>query len=385
MRTNIAEIQKDLLAAVNELKGVDLKDQAAVDAAEAKVKGFTQELNLAKQPEEAERLAIAQHLNKEEKKGHTFSIIRFLNGAMPGAVLDGLEAEMAAEGAKELQRSGIAPKGLVIPAAVFTRSASGQNAGTNSEGGNLVITGQHYVDEVSERLTVFKMGATVLTDLVGNVDLPSVGGVTFAFVNEGVSTSSTKKASVAKATLSPKGIRGHMAVTRDLLAQSSLNVEQILKDRINAAEAACIDKAALAAVVSAAASAGTSFSFANLVAMETAINSANANRGKMGYILPTADWGLAKTTVKASGIPAFILEPGNTINSYKADFSNQFAANTPIFGNFEDLFIGRWGGVEILVDPFTMSDTGEIKLQLFSYADVKVALDKSFSKLVISA
>ena len=384
MRTNIAEIQKDLLEAANALKSVDLKDQAAVDAAEAKVKGLTQELNLAKQAADAEALAIAQHLKKEEKKGHTFSIIRFLNGAMPGRSLDGLEAEMAAEGAKELQRSGIAPKGLVIPAAVFTRAASGQNAGTNADGGNLVITGQHYVDEVNERLTVFKMGATVLTDLVGNVDLPSVGGVTFAFVNEGVSTSTTKKAAVAKATLSPKGIRGHMAVTRDLLAQSSLNVEQILKDRIIAAEAACIDKAALAAVVSAASSAGTSFSFANLVAMETAINSANANRGKMGYILPTADWALAKTTVKASGIPAFILEPGDMINGYKADFSNQFAADTPVFGNFEDLFIGRWGGVEILVDPFTMADTGEIKLQLFSYADVKVALAKSFSKLVIA-
>jgi HK97 family phage major capsid protein len=384
MRTNIAEIQKDLLEATSALKSVDLKDQAAVDAAEAKVNELTRELGLAKKADEAERLAVAQHLEKEEKKGHTFSIIRFLNGAMPGAVLDGLEAEMAQEGAKELQRSGIAPKGLVIPAAVFTRSASGQNAGTAGDGGNIVITGQHYVDEVSERLTVFKMGATVLTDLVGNVDLPSVGGVTFAFVNEGVSTSSTKKATVAKATLSPKGIRGHMAVTRDLLAQSSLNVEQILKDRIVAAEAACIDKAALAAIVSAASSAGTSFSFANLVAMETAINGANANRGKMGYILPVADWGLAKVTAKASGFPAMILEPGDIINGYKADFSNQFAADTPVFGNFEDLFIGRWGGVEILVDPFTMADTGEIKLQLFSYADVKVALAKSFSKLVIA-
>ena len=384
MRTNIAEIQKDLLEAANALKSVDLKDQAAVDAAEVKVNELTRELDLAKKADAAERLAVAQHLQKEEKKGHTFSIIRFLNGAMPGAHLDGLEAEMAAEGAKELQRSGIAPKGLVIPAGVFQRSASGQNAGTAGDGGNIVITGQHYVDEVSERLTVFKMGATVLTDLVGNVDLPSVGGVTFAFVNEGVSTTSTKKAAVAKATLSPKGIRGHMAVTRDLLAQSSLNVEQILKDRIVAAEAACIDKAALAAIVSAATSAGTSFTFANLVAMETAINSENANRGKMGYILTAADWGLAKVTQKASGFPAMILEPGNMINGYKADFSNQFAANTPVFGNFEDLFIGRWGGVEILVDPFTMADTGEIKLQLFSYADVKVALAKSFSKLVIA-
>jgi len=380
---NIAEIQRDLLEAVAALKSVDLKDQAAVDAAEARVNELTRELEIAKKADEAERLAVAQHLQKEEKKGHNFSFTRFLLGALPGGGLDGLEAEMAQEGAKELKRSGIAPKGLVLPAGVFQRSASGQNAGTAGDGGNIVITGQHYVDEVNERLTVNKMGATVLTDLVGNVDLPSVGGVTFAFVNEGVS-GTVKKASVAKVTLSPKGIRGFMAVTRDLLAQSSLNVEQILKDRIIAAEAACIDKAALAAIVAAATSAGTSLSYANLVAMETAINAANANRGKMGYILPAADWGLAKTTVKASGIPSFILDPGDTINGYKADFSNQFAANTPIFGNFEDLFIGRWGGVDILVDPYTLGDTGEIKLQLFSYADVKVALAKSFSKLVIA-
>ena len=379
----IAEIKKDLTAAVEALRGVDLKDKAAVDAAEAKVDALTRELSLAQKAEEAERLALVQHLNAEEKKGNSFSFIRLING-MINKDLNGLEAEMAQEGAKELLRSGITPKGVALPAAIFLRSASGQNAGTAGDGGNIVVTGQHYVDEVTERLTVQKMGATVLTDLVGNVDLPSVGGVTFSFVNEGVSTSSTKKASVAKVTLTPKGIRGRMAVTRDLLAQSSVNVEAILRNRIVAAEAACIDKAALAAIVTAATSAGTSFSFANLVAMETAINADNANRGKMGYILPAADWGLAKTTPKASGFPAFILDPGDIINGYKADFSNQFAADTPVFGNFEDLFIGRWGGVDVLVDPYTMADTGEVKLQLFSYADTKVALAKSFSKLVIS-
>ena len=379
----IAEIRKDIAEAVESLKSVDVKDQAAVDAAEVRVNDLTRELGLAETAEKAERALVVEHLEKEEKKGNTFSFMRFLNGAA-SRHLDGLEAEMAEEGRKEYARNGFAPKGEVIPSAVFMRTASGQKAGAAADGGNLVITGQHYVDEVNERLTVQKMGATVLSDLVGNVDLPSVGAVTFAFVAEGTAAT-VKKAAVAKATLSPRGIRGFMAVTRDLLAQSSLNVEAILRDRIIAAEAACIDKEALAAIVTAATSAGTAFSWDNIVKMETAINSVNANRGKMGYILPAADWGLAKTTVKASGIPSFILDNGNTINGYKADFSNQFAADTPVFGNFEDLYIGRWGGVDILVDPYTLGDTGEIKLQLFAYADVKVALAKSFSKLVIAS
>lgn len=377
----ISDIQADIRAKIDQLRALDANSEEGKKAT-AELKNLMQELESAKAAEAAEQALAVEHLRKEEKKGNKFSIVRFINCAGTGH-MDGLEGEMAEEGAKELRRSGIAPKGFVLPTAVFQRSASGQKASVAGDGGNLITVTQHYVDDVNERLSVVRMGATVLTDLVGNVDLPSVGGVTFTFVNEGTS-SSVKKASVAKATLSPKGIRGFMAVTRDLLAQSSLNIEQILRDRIIAAEAACIDKAALAAIVSAASSAGTSFSYANLVAMETAINAANANRGRMGYILPAADWALAKTTVKASGIPSFILDADNTIGGYRADYSNQFAANTPIFGNFEDLYIGRWGGVDILVDPFTLGDTGEIKLQLFSYADVQVALAKSFSKLVIA-
>ena len=377
----ISDIQADVRAKLDEVKKLDATSEEGQKAT-AELKNLMQELESAKATEAAEQALVVDHLRKEEKKGNTFSFVRFINGACAGH-MDGLEGEMAEEGAKELRRSGIAPKGYVVPTSIFQRSASGQKASVAGDGGNLITVTQHYVDDVNERLSVVRMGATVLTDLVGNVDLPSVGGVTFTFVNEGTS-GTVKKASVAKATLSPKGIRGFMAVTRDLLAQSSLNIEQILKDRMIAAEAACIDKAALAAIVSAASSAGSTFSYANLVAMETAINAANANRGRMGYILPAADWALAKTTVKAEGIPSFILDADNTIGGYRADYSNQFAANTPIFGNFEDLYIGRWGGIDVLVDPYTLGDTGEIKLQLFSYADVQVALAKSFSKLVIA-
>ena len=82
-------------------------------------------------------------LQKEEKKGNTFSFMRFLNGAA-SRHLDGLEAEMAEEGRKEYARNGFAPKGEVIPSAVFMRTASGQKAGAAADGGNLVITGQRH-------------------------------------------------------------------------------------------------------------------------------------------------------------------------------------------------------------------------------------------------
>ena len=172
-----------------------------------------------------------------------------------------------------------------------------------------------------------------------------------------------------------------MVTTRDLMKQTSLDVERILMDRLSDAEAACIDKEALKAISTAASSAGSSLTWANAVAMETAINSANANRGSMGYVLSAAAWGTAKTTLKASGVSGYILD-GNQINGYRADYSNLLASGViGVFGNFQDLYIGRWGGIDLLVDPFTLGDTGEIKIQLFSYADAKVAFAKSFSKL----
>ena len=378
----ISIIQADVKAALDKVKGLDANSEEGKNAT-AELKNLMQELESAKTAEAAEQALVEKKLKKEAEKGHEFSLLRFIQGAASGH-MEGLEADMAAAGAEEYRRAGFTQNGFVIPAAAL-RAAHGQNVTTAGDGGNLAVTMQHYIEDVSERLTVGKMGASVLTDLVGNVDLPSAGGVTFTFTAEGTSTSTAKKAAIAKATLTPRGIRGYMAVTRDLMKQSSIDVEKILYSRLVAAEAACVDKEAIAAIVSAASAvAGTTFTFADLVSMETAINGANANRGKLGYILPAAQWGLAKTTVKASGIPSFILDAGDMINGYKADFSNQIAAKTVVFGNFEDLYIGRWGGIDILVDPYTLADTGEVKIQLFSYADAKVGLAKSFSKLVIA-
>ncbi len=376
----ISIIQADVRAALDKVKGLDANSEEGKNAT-AELKNLMQELESAKTAEAAEQALVEKKLKKEAEKGHEFSLLRFIQGAASGH-MEGLEAEMAAAGAEEYSRNGFRQNGFVIPSAAL-RSATGQNAGTAGDGGNITITTQHYIEDVAEHLVVAKMGASVLTDLVGNVDLPSVGGVAFTFLAEAASAA-VKKATVAKATLTPRGIRGSMVTTRDLLKQSSADIEAILRQRIVEAEAACIDKEALAAIVAAATSAGTTFTYASLVAMETAINTANANRGKMGYVLPTTYWGSAKTTVKASGIPSFILEPDNKINGYAAEYSNQFAGNTPVFGNFADLYIGRWGGLDILVDPYTLGDKGEIKIQLFSYADAKVGLDKSFSKLVIA-
>ena len=50
-----------------------------------------------------------------------------------------------------------------------------------------------------------------------------------------------------------------------------------------------------------------------------------------------------------------------------------------IFGNFNDLIIGQWGGTDILVDPYTGSGSGTIRVVVFADVDVAVRHAESFS------
>lgn len=374
------EIRKAITSNIEEMKKVEGNDTEALERCIAADKDLKVELKAAEIAEENERrqASLRADLNKEAKKGNTFSYVRFINGILDGN-LTGIEAEVAEEGAEEYRRLGLTRQGKVLPSALV-RAAAGQNYGTAADGGYFAESTVKYIEDVDKKLVVNKMGASVLRGLVGTVNLASMGSVTAQFISE-AGDEDVLKGTVARVQLTPRGIRAKMATTRDLLKQTSIDVERILMDRLSSAAAACIDKEALAAIVSAASSAGSSLTWANAVAMETAINNADANRDEMGYVLSASSWGTAKTTLKAANVSGYILD-GNQINGYKADYSTNFANGViAVFGNWRDLYIGEWGGVDLLVDPYTLSKTGEIAIHIFQYADAKVALAKSFSKL----
>jgi hypothetical protein len=58
---------------------------------------------------------------------------------------------------------------------------------------------------------------------------------------------------------------------------------------------------------------------------------------------------------------------------------NRTDLTAAIFGNFEDLHIGQWGGVDIIIDPFTKAKNAELVLTVNSYWDVAVGQVGSFA------
>ena len=199
---------------------------------------------------------------------------------------------------------------------------------------------------------------------------------------------------VGQVSLAPKTLGAFTDVTRQLLIQSSLDVEGLIRDDLSRALAIAIDKAGLEGTGSSGQPTGilnqtgvnqvTNFAaanptFAEVVTLETAVAEDNALQGNLSYIMPASMYGALKTTEKASGTAQFVVEPGGSINGYRGIVSNQATAGNLYFGNFDDLLIGMFGGLDLTVDPYTMSKSGTIRLVALQSVDMAVRHAVSFA------
>ena len=412
---NIAEIRKDLKHQIEVIKAMDPSaDKAAYDAAVQKAEELTRELDNANKVELAEqRLADKQLADLEKDAKRSFSIVKFIREASEGT-LSGLEKEVADMGAREYERLGLSKKGFVLPSAAL-RASAGQNVTTNVDGGYAkVIQAPRYVDGLKDRMVLAKLGATVLGDLVGTVPIVGVGQMTAAWYAEGA------KASVSKAAFSSVSLVPHRnaivgAFSKDLLRQTSLDIEQIVWNRILEAHASLLEAAAIngtgtngqptgiltalaaynsGSQIAAIGTNGGPITWPKVVELETKVNAQNANRGKLAYLTNAKVVGDLKTIERTAGNGRYLLDGDySRINGYPIEWTNLVPStltkgtaaskcSAMLFGNFEDLYIGHWGGVDIVVDPFTLADQADVRFVLNSWDDSVVVEPKSFAAIV---
>ncbi|MNV06093.1 Phage capsid family protein [compost metagenome] len=124
--------------------------------------------------------------------------------------------------------------------------------------------------------------------------------------------------------------------------------------------------------------------YAELVQMETEIATDNADVNSMAYVMNAVARGAAKTTPKfadgtsvaAAGV---IWEPGNTVNGYRTEVTNQLTTGDVFFGNFADMIIAMWGGLDLIADPYSLSLKGGLRIVVFQDVDFAVRRVESFA------
>ena len=330
-----------------------------------------------------------------EAETRSFSFLRALNYlANPGdrAAREAAAFEIEASNAAA-KKAGRVSRGITVPYDVMRRDLKTSPA---TQGGNLVQTdldAANFIDLLRNSSALDQAGATTLTGLQGNIAIPRQSGAATAYwVAEGGAPTESQQA-IQQVSMVPRTCGAFTDISRKLLIQSSLDVEQMVRNDIAKVIALEIDRAALYGTGSSneplglhnTSGIGTESitannpTFAQVVNMESDVAAANALMGNLSYVTGATIRGAMKVKAKDSGSGLFLWDGNNTVNGYNAYMSNQVEAGDLWFGNWSDCIIGYWSSLDLLVDPYTHSTSGTIRITALQDVDVAFRHAASFS------
>lgn len=292
------------------------------------------------------------------------------------------------------KRYGKTINGITVPNDVLRRDLT---VGVPSAGGNLVGTNLlvgSFIELFRNRLALANAGVTVLNGLTDNIAIPrQTSSATAYWIGEGGSPTESQQA-VDQVNMSPKGLAAFTDYSRRLLLQSSIDVENMIRDdfvRIMALEA---DRAGLYGIGGANQPLGLlnttgigtqtitgTGTFAEYIGMETDLGVANADAGSLRYIVNATTRGGLKSTEKAAGTAQFVYERMNgqdEINGYPVIVSNQLQSNDCVFGDFSQMVMGFWSGLDLIVDPFAGATAGNVRIIAMQDMDIAVRQPTAF-------
>ena len=330
-----------------------------------------------------------------EAETRSFSFLRALNYlANPGdrAAREAAAFEIEASNAAA-KKAGRVSRGITVPYDVMRRDLKTSPA---TQGGNLVQTdldAANFIDLLRNSSVLDQAGATTLTGLQGNIAIPRQSGAATAYwVAEGGAPTESQQA-IQQVSMIPRTCGAFTDISRKLLIQSSIDVEQMVRNDIAKVIALEIDRAALYGTGSSneplglhnTSGIGTESitannpTFAQVVNMESDVAAANALMGNLSYVTGATIRGAMKVKAKDSGSGLFLWDGNNTVNGYNAYMSNQVEAGDIWFGNWSDCIIGYWSSLDLLVDPYTHSTSGTIRITALQDVDVAFRHAASFS------
>lgn len=358
----------------------------------------------SQEPPETDTLDLSQREAKE------YSYVRAIAAALgraEGQNVSGLEVEISQDIERNMPANYKRNGGIFVPLTLQRTAISEALYNTSGKGSSTVFTqAGEFIDLLRNASVAVGLGARVLNGLTGPVSFPTQTAAATAYwmpENDGTDVTASN-ATLSSVSLTPKTLQATTSFSRQLMAQSSIDVEQFIRGDLAAVHALAWDVAVMhgsgsnnqptgiysASNVNAVAMGGVP-TFGKLVDMVTEVLKDNALAGSLAFATTPGMAGkLAQTVVAASTDTRMIwggaLDNGN-LAGYKAVASSQVSATLGggsehglIFGNWNDAMIGMWGALEIVVDPYAKKKQGMIEVTSFQLCDVALRHPGSFTK-----
>lgn len=371
--------------------GVDALTQAAVRSGEPVADFRAKVMNLISTAPTA-----TPDIGLSAKETKQYSFMRAIKSLADGN-WNGAEFELECHQAilKRAKLSEAPNNGFYVPYEVQKRDLT---AGTASAGGYLVATdnlGANFIDLLRNRSVLAKLGATMLTGLVGNVTIPKQTGAGTAYWLTNEATAATEsQLTLGQLPLTAKNVVAYSEVSRQLMLQSSPAIDNLVMSDLAQVLALGIDVAGLSgagtggqptgitATAGIGSVTGTSLGYAGIVEFQTDVAQSNALAENCGYVTTPVVAGLLKGRQRFSSTDTPIWQ-GNIldgeIEGFTAMSSMQMAAASMLFGDFSQVVIGEWGMLEIALNPFANFQAAITGIRAIQTCDIGVRIPGAFS------
>lgn len=417
LREQRAKKVAELRAINDNAKGGELsaEQRQRFDALETEVRSLNDQIGRAERLAEMERTATGTPINDNgtpdfARECRAYSLTRAIAHASGLRVDAAREVEVA----QELERrSGRKAQGIMAPSNVFfvPRNRDEQRVVVSSTSGAGLIFDEHrpdqYIDALRANSVVDRLGATVISDAEGNLHLPkNASGAAGQWIAQNAALTPVD-GDFDSVTMTPKHVGALTEFSRNMLLQSSPDIETLIRNDFAQALAIALDAAALVGGgsnqpsgiidrltdASALGTLGTP-TWAEVLGLIAGVEVANAATGRLGWAVnPRAVQTLRSTPKKVVGSPpsfevgGFIMDGPNDLAGYPAASTTSLGAigspdpGVAIFGNWASLIVAYWSGVDILTNPYesTAYSKGNVQVRGLLTADVAVRHIEAFA------
>lgn len=378
----------------------DTTEERAEETDETPAEETTEE----EQPAEESRSAQTETNNNST---HThmpdFSLIKAINDVVNNRSLDATAEAVVAEGRAAFRANNQEAAGQIVLPVAEERAGETQTpttttpasdpivAGTATKGKEAVATNKFSIlGPLRSAMVLSQAGATYLTGLVGNIAIPFYSGSNCGWKGE-VVAAEDGKGSFSEITMSPKRLTAFIDVSKQFLIQDSVGAEELLRRDIIAALAEKFEKTILgteagtdtkpAGIFNGVTADTAALTFADVVNLEAALENNNVT-GALTYVVSPSAKATLRTTAKDAGSGRFVME-GNEVEGIRVLSSSAVTSKGVLLGDFRELIIGQWGGIDLTIDTLTKATEGMVRIVINAYFDAKVRRTAAFQKKIL--
>ena len=365
---------------VQEEETVEKSDEEVVD--EDKDKDNDVEGEDKEDKEETRSARTHKHININTMKEQRFSLLKAIRNVAENRQLDNVTAAVCNEGMKEMRAAGLNTVGQIYIPTMETRAA----VSVVSEGVDVVATDLYdIIEPLRAKNVLVQAGAKFYTGLTNNAQIPVMTGSNVNWAGE-TAAATDGNVQFNNVTLTPKRLTAYVDISKMLLAQDSIGVENAIRqDLINAInsklESTILGKGAKSATSPAGIFNGKTptkvTDFEGLVGLEAKVEEANV-LGGISYIASPSARASFRNMMKGSRGTAQLAYTDGTLDGTPVYSTSNVEAKTFVVGDFSNLAIGSWGGLDIVVDNYTQAVNGMIRLVVNAYFDAALIRPEAF-------